>query len=75
MTYIGHIIVRSSASCYEDIFTLFQFCRLLIHMMSPSMELCQRLFVLDLLCNDPKCKDVLKLTVHINSTVRTKTLY
>ena len=46
-----------------------QFSRLFTHMLHPNEVLHQRLFALDLVANEIKCRDLLKLTVHIGVTV------
>ncbi len=46
-----------------------QFSRLFTHMLHPNEVIHQRLFALDLVANESKCRDLLKLTVHIGGTV------
>ncbi len=48
-----------------------QFSRLFTHMLHPNEVIHQRLFALDLVANETKCRDLLKLTVHIGGTVST----
>ena len=46
-----------------------QFSRLFTHMIAPGSCLTERLYTLDLLSNEPKIKDILKITVHIGGAV------
>ena len=48
-----------------------QFSRLFTHMIAPASSLAERLYTLDLMANEPKIKDILKITVHIGGAVST----
>jgi hypothetical protein len=47
----------------------FQFARLISHMMSPSSAVSQRLFVMNVLMNEPAIADVFKHTLGIKGMV------
>ncbi len=55
--------------CPQDVLRL-QLSRLLTHLLRPDEALPQTLFALELVANDTKCREILKLIIHVESTVR-----